>query len=288
LDKDSALEFDKLVAAKAEGRGKLDLVDRLGKAGENYSQDIVELGLTLMATRLTAPQAVAVVRAFVQLEHPDKEEGKDYRIPDEKRFREWRNYLGPICHYLGVRVINIAERTHGAHDATNKNNMEIFNTSFVCELKSRTGGVVIANVPVQFTVCSSTKAKAESELIKESLHTDLGGGQHVTLLKCASMTSDNSARATSAEAEERAKEEAEEVRGRIAAHLTENPEHLQDAVKAFPPTASTRHHPSSAKAPPGLCLTLFEPLTLPPPPLLSHSTSSTFIASLTPSQTFCS
>ena len=73
----------------------------------------------------------------MQLEYPDKEEVKDYRIPNEKRFQEWRNYLGPICHYLAVRVIKVAKRTHGAHDATTKNNVSIFNSSFVCESSLR-------------------------------------------------------------------------------------------------------------------------------------------------------
>jgi len=65
----------------------------LGKPCTEYSQDIVELGLSLMAQRLSAPQAVGVMRAFLLCEYPDKVEGKDYRIPSEARFREWRRFL---------------------------------------------------------------------------------------------------------------------------------------------------------------------------------------------------
>ena len=56
--------------------------------GERQSQDVVELGLGLMSKGLTAEQAVSVVRTFVHFEHPDKKEGRDYRIPGASRFRE--------------------------------------------------------------------------------------------------------------------------------------------------------------------------------------------------------
>ena len=96
------------------------LYGMLGKTGEAYSQDIIELGLTLMAAQLTAPQAVAVMRAFVRAEYPEKEEGVDYRIPNSSRFREWRRYLEPICHYIGVSVLKLAVRSHLLNDATTK------------------------------------------------------------------------------------------------------------------------------------------------------------------------
>jgi hypothetical protein len=58
----------------------------LGKKNERYSQDIVELGLTLMATGLTS----SVMRAFLRAEYPDMVEETtetkgDYRIPDPAR-----------------------------------------------------------------------------------------------------------------------------------------------------------------------------------------------------------
>jgi hypothetical protein len=99
---------------------ELDLVEMLGHKGESYSQAIVELGFQLMAMRLTAEQAVNATRAFVQLQPPDKAEGDDYRIPSSARFREWRCFLGPICHYLSLSVIKLATKTHALHDATTK------------------------------------------------------------------------------------------------------------------------------------------------------------------------
>jgi hypothetical protein len=55
-----------------------------------------------MATRLTAEQAANVTRAFVQLQHPDKVDGDDYRIPSWARFRKWRRFLWSIRHYLFI------------------------------------------------------------------------------------------------------------------------------------------------------------------------------------------
>jgi hypothetical protein len=108
--------------AEAALAPELDLVEMLGHKGESYSQAIVELGFQLMAMRLTAEKAVNVTRALMQLQHPDKVEGNDYRIPLSARFREWRRFLGPICHYLSLSVIKLATKIHALHDATTKPN----------------------------------------------------------------------------------------------------------------------------------------------------------------------
>ena len=97
----------------------------LGKRGGRYSQDITEPGLTLMATGLTSHQAVSVMRAFLRVEYPDKtEETKDrpgdYRVPDEGRFKEWRRYLGPICDFVALSLIEASDTAHVMSDATTK------------------------------------------------------------------------------------------------------------------------------------------------------------------------
>ena len=106
--------------AEAALAPELDLVEMLGHNGESYSQAIAELGFQLIATRLTAEQAVNMTRAFVQLQHPGKVEGDDYRIPSSARFHEWRRFLGPIWHYLSLSVIKLATKIHALHDATTK------------------------------------------------------------------------------------------------------------------------------------------------------------------------
>ena len=118
------------------------LYEMLGKTGEAYSQDIIELGSTLMAAQLTAPQAVAVMRAFVRAEYPEKEEGVDYRIPNSSRFREWRRYSEPICHYIGVSVLKLAVQSHSLNDAMTKNHVHVYQSCFRCELKGEDGEAV--------------------------------------------------------------------------------------------------------------------------------------------------
>jgi len=106
--------------AEAALAPELDLAEMLGHKGESYSQAIAELGFQLMAMRLTAEQALNVTRAFLQLQHPEKAEGDDDRIPSSARFREWRRFLEPICHYLSLSVIKLATKIHALHDATTK------------------------------------------------------------------------------------------------------------------------------------------------------------------------
>ena len=149
LDMESAREFDDLVAALDTSSAQpLNLVEALGAKGADYSQGIVELGIQLMSKRLTAEQAVSVVRAFVQLQHPGKVEGQDYRVPPTQRFREWRRFLKPICHFVALSVVKDAERTHAIHDATSKLGVSIFQTAFRCELKREDGTTKVVNVPL--------------------------------------------------------------------------------------------------------------------------------------------
>ena len=56
----------------------------------------------------------------MQLQRPGKVEGDDYRISSSARFRKWRRFLGPICHYLSLWVIKLATKIQTLHDATTK------------------------------------------------------------------------------------------------------------------------------------------------------------------------
>ena len=142
--------------------GQKQLWEMLGKKGEAYSQDIMELGFTLMSNQLSAPQAVAVLRAFLRAEYPHKKEGEDYRVPDPGRFKEWRRYLEPISHFLSLSVIKIATRVHGAHDATTKNHMHAFQSCCRCEIGGEDGDVTVVDVPLKFELCKSGKAASEA------------------------------------------------------------------------------------------------------------------------------
>ena len=99
--------------------------------GERYTQDVVELGLELMSKGLTAEQAASVVRTFAHFEYPDKEEGKDHRIPDASRFREWGVIPGQISHYMAVSLVRRSGHYHLAHDAPTKGKLvHICQTAF--------------------------------------------------------------------------------------------------------------------------------------------------------------
>ena len=144
MDSTSRGKFDELRATEPGlqiGKvGTATLMDFLGKKGEEYSQEIIELGLRLMAACLSGAQAVSVVRAFATLLHPDKVEGHDYRVPSAKRFNEWRRYLEPICHFIAVSTINLAIRTHNSNDATTKKHKHILMAVCRCELPS---GIIV-------------------------------------------------------------------------------------------------------------------------------------------------
>ena len=227
--------FHRLLDDRSGGKvAPLDLVDMLGHKGESYSQDIVELGLQLMAMRLTAEQAVNVTRAFVQLQHPDKVEGDDYRIPSSARFREWRRFLGPICHYLSLSVIKLAEKIHALHDATTKLGISVFQTAFRCELKNEvTGKITIVNVPLKFDIAPSGTAGAEADHMVAAMSTNVGRGVRASTGAVVSIHSDNAARGASAKYAKKVEEDLEKVKAAIQDHTTTHSEEMLDLVDAF-------------------------------------------------------
>jgi polyhydroxyalkanoate synthesis regulator phasin len=154
LDTKSRIEFDRLRSEPLKGGDGTNLINLLGKEGEEYSQELVELALRLMSSCLSGEQAVSVMRAFVTMLHPDKEEGPDYRIPSAKRLNEIRRYLKPICEHLAVATIRLAVRTHLSSDATTKNHTHILMALYRCELPN---GVIVDLVRSIFTVSNSVK-----------------------------------------------------------------------------------------------------------------------------------
>ena len=209
------------------------LYEMLGKTGEAYSQDIIELGLTLMAAQLTAPQAVSVMRAFIRAEYPEKKEGVDFRIPDASRFREWRRYLEPISHYIGVSVLSLSVKSHLLHDATTKNHVHVFQTCFRCELKGSDGEPVIVDVPLKFEICPSGKKEPEADLSVEAMTSPLADKPAASMVNVASASSDGAARGTSREFGERKKEELEKVQELVDNDVRDFPEKYKAAVSAY-------------------------------------------------------
>ena len=136
----------------------------LGKKHHTYSQDLIEFGLQLVGDGLTAPQAESVIRTFVEFEYPTFKEGRDYRIPDAKRFSEWRLFLGPLGHYVSLSVIKVSQRWHGAHDATTKRNIHIFQTQARCEVEQPDGSILVGSVPLKFDITLIVRTSSSSRM----------------------------------------------------------------------------------------------------------------------------
>jgi hypothetical protein len=143
LDPKSRVEFDRL--RDSTGFGTPTLKELLGKEGEMFSQGIIELMFRLMAGRLSAPQAVAVIRTFVAVLHSESVKGCDYRIPSAQRFNEWCRYLEPIWHFLAVTSIKLSVQTHLSSNATTKKHIHPLMALYLCELPN---GLIVDVVSV--------------------------------------------------------------------------------------------------------------------------------------------
>ena len=164
-------------------------------------------------------------------ENPEKKEGTDFRIPPHQRFKEWRSFLGPVCHYLSVSVIKLAVRTHLLHDATTKDGISVFQTTARVELKGEEGeGMIVVEMPVKFDLLPAGDADTEADLVEKSLHSDLGDGVHASLLHVVSNTSDNAARATSRGVADRKAKLVEQLQAMSAAALEQAPDELAHAA----------------------------------------------------------
>jgi hypothetical protein len=154
-------ELDILVQAQEVEVEEPSLIGVLGKKGERWSQDVIEIGMELMEKGLSARQAEAVTRAFVHFLYPNLKEGIDYRIPSHQRFKEWRFFLGPVSHYIAVSCIRLAVSAHLLHDATTKDGIGVFQTTARVRLKNDDGTFTIAEFPVKFELLVNGEAATE-------------------------------------------------------------------------------------------------------------------------------
>ena len=174
------------------------------------------------------------MRAFVRAEYPEKKEEADYRIPNSSRFRDWRRYLEPICHYIGVSVLKLAVRSHLLNDATTKNHVHVYQSCFRCELKGEDGEAVIVDVPLKFEICPDGKAAAEANQTVEAM-TGCGVAEKpsVSMMGVVSSSTDGAARATSRAFGERKKEELEEVQRIVNEDVENCPEKYREAMASY-------------------------------------------------------
>ena len=206
----------------------------VGKKGENFSQDMIELGLMLMGQQLSGEQAVGVLRAFLFKEYPNKKEGIDYRVPHVSNFKKFRRMLEPMCHFVGLGIMASSKRAHAMSDATKKKKIKILSFDVLCEKEDEhTGETIICHVPIKFEILTSGKAKNEAKVIKQSLHSSLLGGRTASLVNVVSSSTDNAAKATSRELAELKLAEIVEIKKCIDDQLTQYPERLIAARDAW-------------------------------------------------------
>ena len=85
------------VLAENERKGLTNpFITLVGMKGDEYSQDMVELGLKMMSRSLSSQQAHGVMVDYGTSVYPQLTSGVDYRVPSASQFRKWRRLLLPI------------------------------------------------------------------------------------------------------------------------------------------------------------------------------------------------
>ena len=98
-----------------------DWVNELGKKGERYKLYIKEMGMSLMASELSASQAVYCLSIFMQKTYPTLELGIDYRIPSESSFKEWGEALYEVATTINRSRLDQALIIYYQHDDSPRN-----------------------------------------------------------------------------------------------------------------------------------------------------------------------
>ena len=85
----------------------MNWVEKLGKRGSRYDVMIVEMGIQLMSSELSAAQAVYALTVFMMKTYPSLQPGIDYRIPGETTFKEWAESIYEVWR-LNLHAIEMA------------------------------------------------------------------------------------------------------------------------------------------------------------------------------------
>ena len=119
------LSAEKLNAAlescAAPGNSVTNWIDVLGKKGGRYSMYVKELGLQLMASEMSAAQAVYSLTIFMMKTHPSLTPGLDYRTPSESVFKEWGEGLYELVCEVNRSRLDEALIIYYKHDDSPRN-----------------------------------------------------------------------------------------------------------------------------------------------------------------------
>ena len=108
------------ICAKPENN-PTNWVDKLGKRGARYDVFIIEMGIQLMSSELSAAQAVYALTVFMRKSYPDLKSGVDYRIPGESTFKEWGESIYEITCTVNRSRLDDASIIFYMHDDSPRN-----------------------------------------------------------------------------------------------------------------------------------------------------------------------
>ena len=120
--------------------------------------------------------------------------------------------LGPISHYMAVGLVRRFGHYLLVHDASTRGKLvHICQTALTCVLKGGDGKEEVVTVPLNFEICPSGMAAAETQLTKGALYCYVGRGQHAALLNARPSCLDHAALGTTDATEVLKKEEVEKA-----------------------------------------------------------------------------
>ena len=143
-------------------------------------------------------------------------------------------YLGDDRELFDNIVQYTMAPTPGAHDATTKNHIHVFQSCCRCEIEGGDGDVTVVDVPLKFELCKSGKAASEARQFADAFETDVGGEKlKVPLSKLVGCSSDGATGATARATAELRKTELDEAQKAVDSYLGEHPEELKEAIAAY-------------------------------------------------------
>lgn len=177
------------------------LVSVQRKPREMWGQFMIELAMQLSAQGLKPRQCSEVLKIFMSILYPNLEDGKDYHLPHEARFKEWRRWIYPVLHHWCIILLMSALTMTVIHDASSKfigyKRRHIFAASVDAVYRD---GVKIT-VPLMLSHLTKADAATEAAVLIENMKTPFGGGVQLHTLSIIASVSDGAAKATSKEFE---------------------------------------------------------------------------------------
>jgi hypothetical protein len=163
-------------------------VNMLGKKGQRYNMYVKEMGMQLMASELSASQAVYCLTVFMMKTHPDLVAGVDYRIPGESVFKEWAESIyDVVCELNRSRLDEALIIYYKLDDSPrNKYNYHGMNSECLFEDDTDGGKRVTYHVPLGLEILKTGEHQPMADKASAVLDTNI--------VKVPAVMSDNAAK----------------------------------------------------------------------------------------------